>query len=162
VRGVISIATLAMVPRAVGSRGSIDASYERALFASAYGRAYYKGFVDSTGAIGVTFADEAPTQPGTPRGRGLAVGLAVVGGVSGLAAVTTGILAWRARSDFDSTMLQRPAEEARQRYARYLPISIATGGVAVAASVGAYLLWPRSRVHVVPSGEAGLGVEVAW
>jgi hypothetical protein len=162
VRGMISIGTLALAPRAVGSRGSIDASYERALFASAYGRAYYKGFVDSTGSLGVTFADEGPAHADKPRGRGLAVGLAVAGGVSGLAAVTTGVLAWRARSDWNTTTLQRPAEDARHRYERYLPISLATSGVAVAAGVGAYLLWPRARVHVVPSGEAGLGVEVAW
>ena len=162
VRGVVALGKLAMAPRAVASRGSIDASYERALFASPYGRAYYKGFVDSTGALGVTFADESMAARGQPRGRGLAVGLAVVGGVSALASLTTGALALRARSDFNSTMLQRPADDAKQRYDRYLPISLATGGIAVAAGVGAYLLWPRSRVHVVPEGDAGLGVEVAW
>jgi hypothetical protein len=167
VRGAIALASLVLGPHAVGSRGSIDTAYQRALFASGYGRAYYQGFVDSTGSIGVTFADERDDRSARPRGRGLALGVAAFAGVSAVVSVTTGVLAYKARSDFESTTLQRPADEAKQRYARDLPISIATGVTAVAAGAVAYWLWPRANVQVVPavdpgSATYGLGVELPW
>jgi hypothetical protein len=152
-------------PRGVGSRGSIDDSYQRALFASGYGRAYYQGFVDSTGSLGVTFADESDTTHARPRGPGLAYGLTALASVAAIASVTTGVLAYNARSDFNATTLQKPAYDAKHRYARDLPISIATGITAVAAGVAAYWLWPRALVHIAPSAEAGaygLGMELSW
>ena len=165
VRGAIALASLVLGPRSVDSRGSIDASYQRALFASGYGRAYYQGFVDSTGSLGVTFADDTDTGHAQPRGRGLSIGLAALAGVTAIASVTTGILAYDARSDFNATTLQKPADDAKQRYARDLPISIATGVTAVAAGVAAYWLWPRAPVHIAPTAEAGaygLGMELSW
>ncbi|HET9989251.1 MAG TPA: hypothetical protein VFQ65_12060, partial [Kofleriaceae bacterium] len=136
-------------------------------FASGYGRAYYQGFVDSTGSLGVTFADERDDARARPRGRGLALGLAAVAGVTAIASVTTGVLAYEARSDFESTMLQKPADDAKHRYARDLPISIATGAIAVATGIAAYVLWPRAKVQVVPTadpraGTYGLGMEMSW
>ncbi|MEO6775039.1 MAG: caspase family protein [Kofleriaceae bacterium] len=165
VRGAIALADLVLGPRAVGSRGSIDTAYQRSLFASGYGRAYYQGFVDSTGSLGVTFPDERDETPTRPRGRGLALGLATFAGGSAVVSVTAGVLAYQARSDFEATTLQRPADAARQRYARDLPISIATGVTAVAAGVAAYWLWPRSSVQVMPAaagGGYGLGMEMTW
>jgi len=161
-RGALALASLVLGPRAVASRGSIDDAYQRALFASGYGRAYYQGFVDSTGALGVTFADESEVAHARPRGRALSLGFAGFAGVAAVASLTTGVLAYEARSDFNATTLQRPADEAKQRYRRYLPISIATGATAIAAGVAAYYLWPRAPVHVVPTGEAGLGLEMTW
>jgi hypothetical protein len=167
VRGAIALASLVLGPRAVGSRGSIDASYQRALFASGYGRAYYQGFVDSTGSLGVTFPDDSALTHAQPRGRALSIGLAAVAGVTAIASVTTGVLAYDARSDFNATTLQKPADDAKHRYDRDLPISIATGVTAVAAGVAAYWLWPRANVQVVPAadpgtGTYGLGVEMPW
>jgi len=165
VRGAIALASLVLGPRAVGSRGSIDDWYQRALFASGFGRAYYQGFVDSTGALGVTFADDRDEARGHARGRGPSLVLAGVAGVAAVTAVTAGVLAYSARSDFNATTLQKPAEDAKQRYSRDLPISIAAGAVAVTAGVAAYLLWPRAPVRVTPTAEAGaygLGMELSW
>ena len=165
IRGAIALASLVLGPQAVGSRGSIDEAYQRALFASGYGRAYYQGFVDSTGSIGVTFVDDNAVAHARPRGRTLSLGFAGLAGLSAVAALTTGVLAYNAKSDFDATTLQRPADDAKHRYERYLPISIATGATAVAAGIVAYWLWPRTHVQVVPTAEAGaygLGMELPW
>jgi hypothetical protein len=161
VLGAIALASLVLGPSTVAGRGSIDTAYQRALFASGYGRAYYQGFVDSTGSIGVTFADEGDALRASPRGRGWSIGFGVFAGAAAIASVTTGVLAANARSDFNATMLQRPAEDAKSRYARYLPLSIATGASAIAAGVVAYWLWPHSSVRVVPSGY-GVGMEMSW
>lgn len=163
VRGAIALANLVLGPRAVGSRGAIDDSYQRALFASEYGRAYYQGFVDSTGALGVTFADAGGEALARPRGRALSLTLAAVAGVSAITGVTAGVLAYDARSDFNATMLQKPAADAKRRYDRALPISIAGGALAVGAGVAAYLLWPRAPVRIAPTSDGyGLGMEWAW
>ena len=165
VRGAIAMVRLVLGPLATAARGSLDRSLRSALFASSFGRSYYEGFVDSTGALGVTFAPDRDDAHVHARGRGLALGLAVVAGVAAATAVTTGVLAYQARADYDATMLQRPAADAKQRYDRYLPISIATGVTSVVAGVAAYWLWPRSAVRVTPTAEAGaygLGVEVPW
>lgn len=165
VRGAIALASLVLGPLGVSSRGSIDDAYQRALFASGYGRAYYQGFVDSTGALGVTFTDDIVVTDQHPRGKAPAYGFTALAGVAAIASVTTGVLAFQARSDFNNTQLQRPADDAKHRYERYLPISIATGATAIAAGVVAYWLWPRAKIQITPTAEAGaygLGVELPW
>ena len=163
VLGAIAIAALVLGPPATGGRGSIETAYQRALFASSYGRAYYQGFVDSTGAIGVTFSEEHDATGHDERGQGLSIGLAAFAGVAAIASITAGIIAYDARSDFNATMLQKPASDAKARYARSLPISIATGATAVIAGAVAYWLWPRETVRVAPSSTGfGLAIEVPW
>ncbi|CAN5167565.1 hypothetical protein BH11MYX1_BH11MYX1_35240 [soil metagenome] len=163
--GAIALAALVLGRPAVGGRGSIDTAYQRALFASGYGRAYYQGFVDSTGSIGVTFPADRDTPRHQPRGRGVALGFAVFAGGSAIASVTTGVLAYTALSDFHATTLQRPADDAKARYERYLPISIAAGATAVVAGAVAYWLYPRANVRVMPTsgaGAYGLRMEMPW
>ncbi|HEY5948477.1 MAG TPA: caspase family protein, partial [Kofleriaceae bacterium] len=55
-RGGVMIAALALAENRSAARGSIEASYQAALFSADYGRAYYQGYVDSIGAVGVNFA----------------------------------------------------------------------------------------------------------
>jgi hypothetical protein len=168
VRGAIALARLVLADRDVASRGSIESSYRTALFASGYGRAYYKGFVDSTGELGVSFEDEAPRSrtPGDhATRRTIAISSAVVGGVAALASITTGVLAYEAHADFEATTLQAAAHDAQVRYDRYLPLAIGAGAVAVVAGAAAYLVWPRSPVTVVPTAEHGtyaVGVGGTW
>ena len=167
VRGAIALAQLALRPLAAASRGSIDSALRSALFASSYGRAYYQGFIDSTGAIAVTFADTQRHDGARDSGRGRApaLGLAAIAGISFATSLTTGVLAYRARSDFESTQLQKPAYDAKLRYARYVPISIAAGATSIVAGVAAYWLWPRAPVRVVPRAEAGgygVSMEATW
>ncbi len=163
VRGAIALAKLVLAERDVASRGSIEVAYQTALFASGYGRAYYQGFVDSTGGIGVAFADETarPAARDVQRSKRLAIGAASFAGVAAAASITTGILAYSAHSDFESTTLQREAHDAQVRYDRYLPISIGTGVAALAAGAAAYWLWPKSRVAVVPA-PGGVEMVMSW
>jgi len=162
VRGAIALARLVLAERDVASRGSIEVAYQTALFASGYGRAYYQGFVDSTGGIGVMFADEG-VRPAVHarRDKRLAIGAASLAGIAAATSITTGILAYSAHSDFESTTLQREAHDAQVRYDRYLPISIGTGIGALAAGAAAYWLWPKSRVAVVPA-PGGVGMVMSW
>jgi hypothetical protein len=163
-RGAVALSQLALADRAVEGRGSVEVAYQTSLFASEFGRSYYQGYIDSIGALGVSFPEavDASTLPSDRTGRGrLALGSALVGGVAAAVSITTGVLAYQARRDFEATNLQRAAHDAQARYARYLPISFATGGAALVAGVAAWWLWPRSRVTVVPSaGEGGYGVSV--
>lgn len=162
-RGPVQLAALSLTRRGVGSRGSIEAAYQTALFSSGYGRSYYQGFVDSIGAVGVSFQDTS-AAPVTAddrhrRRKNLAIGSVVIAGVGAAAALTTGALAYSAHRDYESTALQRAAADAKARYDRYLPISIVSGSVAVVAGAAAYWLWPRAPVQVTPSVDAERG---AW
>jgi hypothetical protein len=154
--GAVALASIAMKTRSTASRGAIEASYQTALFASGYGRAYYQGYVDSIGEIGVRFPEPVTDSPRTrtTRRRHLAEGTAVLGGVAALTALTTGALAYEAHADYTSTSLQRPAHDAQVRYDRYLPISITSGAVAVAAGIATWWLWPRSPVRITPSSNS--------
>src|SRR5262249_19729511 len=94
--------------RQVVERGSVDASYRRLLFAHPYGPTYYKGFVDSEGGASVRFAEPPDRHAGpssTGRHRGFAIGMLSIAAASAVASITTGLLAWQAKSDFDGTTL---------------------------------------------------------
>jgi hypothetical protein len=177
----LAVAELRFASRAIAARGSIDAAYRHKLFASPYGPTYYKGFVDSIGADGVTFAEVAApgasgadlraidTQPARDDGRARAYGIAAVAAASAAASIGTALLAVDARRDYDATELQRPARDAMRRYDRYRTLSIASGVVAVSAGVAAWWLWPDARPTVTiergPDGgpaEYGAALELAW
>jgi hypothetical protein len=154
--GDVALAHLAFSDRDLASRGSIAAAYRDALFATGFGRDYYLGYVDSTGAIGVAFSEERDDQPrGSTGHRKLALTSVVVGGLAAATAVTFGVLAANARSDFEHTSLQREAHDAQVRYERDLPIAITSSVVAVVAGAAAWYLWPRSTITVVPTAEHG-------
>jgi hypothetical protein len=163
----VKLGELRLTARAVASRGSIDAEYRDALFASDYGRSYYQGFVDSVGALGVQFADVTARRDATARSQSKKPALvsAAVAGIAGTTAIVTTALALSAKHDYETTNLQRPAEDARARYDRYLPIAIGSGAVAVAAGALSIYLWPRGTTRLAPasSGDTySLGVEMKW
>ncbi|HEY5924164.1 MAG TPA: caspase family protein, partial [Kofleriaceae bacterium] len=169
-RGGVMLAALALGERKSASRGSIDASYQAALFSANYGRAYYQGYVDSIGAVGVNFppqerlADERHDPSRTKRR--VAIGTGVVAGALGITAIATGVVAIKAKHDFETTNLQRPAEEARARYQRYGTVAIVSGVAALASGAVSYWLWRDSKTKLVPlaSGrtDAGVALEVSW
>lgn len=169
--GDSSLDELRFRDRAVAARGSLDASYRAALFSSAYGSAYYRGFVDSVGAVGVRFdtprAVRGEVEGARPSGqRRWAIGVASAAGVSGIASITSGVIAYRAKRDFDGTDLQRPAREARRRYHRSLAVAGITGTLAVAGGLAAWWLWPDSGAKVAPTasgrGDYGLSLEIPF
>ncbi|CAN5813007.1 hypothetical protein BH11MYX2_BH11MYX2_24660 [soil metagenome] len=168
-RGQIAINDVSWRPLTVASRGSMEVTYQTSLFTTAYGRSYYQGFVDSTGSLGVRFADpavvaELPER--RHRRKQLAVGGVVLAGAFGITAGLFAYLAYDAHSDFTGTTLQREAAEAEDRYHRDLPIAITAGVLAIGAGVAAGILWPRGELHVAPTattdGTFGLSLGGAW
>jgi hypothetical protein len=87
-------------------------------------------------------------------------------GALGVTAIATGVVALKAKHDYDTTDLQRPADEARRRYERYGTIAVVTGVAGVAAGAVSYWLWRDSRTKVVPAvsgpADAGVVLEVMW
>jgi hypothetical protein len=154
--------------RSVAVRGSIEASLRRALFGSSYGPTYYRGFVDSSGVAGVVNWDATAGLPLAKDAvrRPLAVGAWALGGAALITACATGALAIQARRDFDATNLQRPASEARSRVITYSTIAGVTGGVAVAAALAGWLLWPGAEEWqvgpIVGAGGSGAGLQAKW
>lgn len=170
-RGAVQIASLELGATTLASRGSIEASYRAALFSAGYGRAYYQGFVDSIGAVGVQFAPAPDHRADVPGGssrteRRAALVTGVTAGALGVTAIATGVVALKAKHDYDTTDLQRPADEARRRYERFGTIAVVTGVAGLAAGAVSYWLWRDADTRVVPvvSGpsDARVMLEVMW
>jgi hypothetical protein len=127
-------------------------AYREALFSLPYGPTYYRGFVDSAHAAGVSFPEPGERAPASVdaraahRGnRSAALWLATVAGLSAVVSVGAGALAVDAKRDFDHTQVQRTAAEARDRYATYTAVSIAGAAIAVGSAIGAWVVWPTGR-----------------
>ncbi|MCB9654391.1 MAG: caspase family protein [Deltaproteobacteria bacterium] len=166
----IALRGLVFAPREVADRGSIDASYRSGLFAAPFGRAYYDGYVDSTGAVGVEFPtsiEGAAEDIHRRDSKRWAVATLVLGGAALVAGgVTTG-LAIDAKNDFDRTTLQRAAHEASGRYSLYRNMAITSSVVAGVAGVAAWWLWPKSdpliQVGLAPRRDGfGVGMATSW
>jgi hypothetical protein len=171
--GEIHLDSLKFAPVQMVARSSVDAAYRQALFASPYGVTYYKGFIDSTGAVGVKFEGAAPvvrkafSRPPSYR-KPLSIGCLAVAGASTIASIVTAILAAGAKRDFDDTTLQRPAHDANERYKVYGNTALATGILAAAAGLAGWLLWPNDAktppvsVGGMPGEASGLVLGFSW
>jgi Caspase domain len=135
---VQDVAQLAFNPASTRARGAVDRMLRRGLFAAAFGPAYYRGFVDRTDFVPVSFLvsgrdDVPPPSPASGR-TGPWVAFAAAGGL-GVAAGGFGLAAWNARQDFDRAVYQRESAQARDRYeARAnLALGLACGALVTAA-----------------------------
>jgi hypothetical protein len=130
------------------ARGSIEAALASELFLTPFGATYYRGYVDSAGMPSVTFGapltedDKRDRSSGTRR-KLTPWALVGVSAASAAGAVIAGVLASSAASDYHSTDLQRPAEDARDRCNQRRTVGIVLGTVSVGAAVGAWWTWPR-------------------
>jgi hypothetical protein len=92
--------------------------------------------------------------------------MASIGGVALIGSVAATALAIEARRDFAATDLQRPAQDARDRFELDRAVAIATGAVAIGAGAAAYWLWPRAHTVIAPAiaaqGRYGVAVETRW
>ena len=164
---IVRLEKLAWRKRSVAARGSIEATLRRALFQSAYGPTYYRGYVDSAGVTSVGWDPSLrlALETGISR-RPVAVSAFVVGGAALIAAGATAALAIQARGDFDATDLQRKAAEARGRVITFTAVAATAGAVAVAAIVTGLLVWPASDdVLLSPNlgaGQAGVALRGRW
>jgi hypothetical protein len=132
-------------PSSVG-RGAIESSLKRGLFAASFGPSYYRGFVDRNDEIVpvalaalelVPRVDASPTAGAPSQSRWVALG-AAVGLTAG--AGFFGARAWSAKSEFDSTRLERASLDANERYERNRNISALLLGGAVVSGVAWYFL----------------------
>jgi hypothetical protein len=142
-----ALSVRANAPRA---RGSAEQALRRGLFATAFGPAYYRGFVDSSNdwvAVPMrSVAGRPGISAGSPRvdtGETPAAWVAL--GVSGallLAAGGFGVAALDAKSDFDrANGLERASTDASQRFETYRGLSLAAAiGSAIAGGLS-YVLF---------------------
>jgi hypothetical protein len=144
----VALAALQFAPLSARARGSVEASLRDALFSTAFGPSYYAGFVDSTELESVAFSGARPKQDAT-RGRSsrarraVAVTAVALAGGAGAAALVLGGLTIDRRARFDATSKQRDAHELAQEHEHFRKLTMAATGVALAAGVTSYLLWPR-------------------
>lgn len=179
--GAIAARDVRWTKTTVTSRGSADADYRTNLFSSAYGPAYYRGFVDSQHLASVDFditlhvhaddlADDAPRaapkRPWIARPRPWAYTLAGVAILSGGIATLAGVEAIGAKRDFDAAGVRGDAWSPAQRYEDASQVFWVSAGIAVAAGTGSWLLFRSShhQVTVVPAvdprtGSAGLSLQ---
>jgi hypothetical protein len=139
---------LAFHPTGVRPRDALDSSLRRGLFATGFGPAYYRGFVDRASdliSVDLTAREPAVAEievtPAPPARR---VNWWVAGAAGTLAAsagVFTG-LSLDARGDYHRAAFERETTAARDRYDRDRAWAIGLGSAAVvAAGVGLWLWW---------------------
>jgi hypothetical protein len=160
----VALSSLRMsVPRA-RPRGALDTALRQGLFAAPFGPAFYQGYVSQRDElVAVPFGDDADEEhEATASHAGVRRPLgAVLLGVSGAGLITTGILGYltlEAKADYESTDLERPAEQARQRYYDYRAAALVAGSATVAlGAAGALLLLlpDGTEAHVESLAEGG-------
>jgi hypothetical protein len=170
-RAVVAIAALPWRGLGRAARGSIGSALRADLFASPYGASYYRGFVDSTGGVGVSFDPALLARPALPPPSGsgprraLATGLLSAGAIAMAGSLTLAGLAYDARRDVAATDRQRAAHDAAVRHDRYLVAAAAAGAASAALAGLGWWLWPddtRSlRVDLAADG-AGIGASWRW
>lgn len=126
----------------VRPRGALDAALRRGLFATEFGPAYYRGFVDRSEDLLAVDLPEVDSSPGVSAAgdvratRRAAAAAGISSGVLALAAGVLGGVAWQARRDFDNTTLEADAAHDADRYRLAGTLSLSA---LVAAALTGYL-----------------------
>jgi hypothetical protein len=168
----VTVSQLALTPQQLSGRGALANALQAQLFASPYGREYYRGFVDSHNLVGVvpgtgsqaTGTRDADAEHGPSV---LAWSLVGVAGAALIAAGVTGYLALDARAEFDATKVPRTAQGYEDDYQRYGAFSLVGAALALGSGIAAYVLWPRSEpsgtdVALSLRGGPGLEFSASW
>jgi hypothetical protein len=152
----LAIEGLRLVPESKSARGSVDRSLRSGLFASTYDAGYYKGFVDSVGAVGVDFraAEQLRASAGVSPARVVSIGLLVTAAAATAVSIYTGVQAARAQRAFDDEPLAGPAAEHAQRFQQYSAAAWGTGIGAGLCTALAIWVWPSTSVLSLSGGPA--------
>jgi len=141
-RQTLDIETLPFAQAPLRPRGALDAALRRGLFATEFGPAYYRGFVDrSDDLLAVDLPEADPSgasgngTAGEVRGGRAAKIAGVTAGALAIGAGVMGAFAWQARRDFDNTTLEAPAAQDADRYR--LTSTLALSALVAAALTGA-------------------------
>ncbi|MEM6295226.1 MAG: caspase family protein [Myxococcota bacterium] len=160
----IAFADLAGQPREASARGSTADTFRRRLFAEPYTYDYYRGFVDSVGAVPVALpqppspADALVTTPpvtrredddvgprSRPRSRAPGLALLSVAGVSGAVAIGTGVRAAVLRSRFSNVATEREAEPLVEPHRRSATVAVSMAVTSGVTAVAGLLLLRRAK-----------------
>jgi hypothetical protein len=142
--GRVDLATLAFAAPTARSRGAVEGAMAKGLFASAFGPHYYSAFIEGRDDFRPvplpTPADEEAAQGKAPS-RVAGWSLVGAGGALSIATAVTIGLTLSAKSDYESTTLERQAADARDRFTTFRTVSIVGAVLAVAAAgAGVFLL----------------------
>jgi hypothetical protein len=159
----VNLATLRLAPPVARSRGALEVSLARGLFATEFGPTYYRGFVDARPDLPPVGPSPLPPVPATDAaatrdttGPRSTTGAVIAFGTAGVLAATSivaGVGAVNARSSYDATDVERQASEARHDFYRNRGIAIGTGiGAGVLAAVGVFLLLEPKHEKQVLAG----------
>jgi len=128
---VVSARSLTLTPSTLATRDATVSTMARGLFATPFGPAYYRGFVDNSGEIPVEFfAANLPTDAHPRFSNAVLYTPWVISGASVIASGILGGLMYRSYNDYTNTNLQRPAADARATYdteRTLLYVSLGTG-----------------------------------
>jgi hypothetical protein len=142
--GRVDLATLAFAAPTARSRGAVEGAMEKGFFASAFGPRYYSAFIegrDDFRPVPVPPPADEERAQGRPASRVAGWTLLGAGGALGAATAVTIGLTLSAKSDYESTSLERQAELARDRFTTFRTVSIVGAVLAVAAAgAGVFLL----------------------
>jgi hypothetical protein len=154
----------------IASRGSIESALHDGLFATAFGRAYYQGFVDrGSDLVPVPIADESPpavnaaapeggrgAQP-TSRGGFPRMLPWVLGGTGVAAVVVGGAVGLAAKSQYDkangeSGTARHDDSVGATQLGDAATVLLSVGGALVATGVVLWFVTPRANVSVGTNG----------
>ncbi len=143
---VVALARLMFRASPSDARGSLERALHDGLFATPFGWAYYRGFVDAAPGLtpvpwsGGGAGAEAPVEARDPQRAWV---WASGGASAALAAgaIVFGVMAAQDKGDYDATAYEAPASEAASRFTRDTAFAYALGsGAVVGAGVAMYLL----------------------
>lgn len=166
----VAFESLTARPTQALARGSTDASFRRQLFAEPYTYDYYRGYVDSVGAMPVTAPVRAEAEaevvprppppvlkelppyedhPGPserrPHAERAGVALVSISAVSGLTALGTGIAAAAMRANFNAASNERNAARFTEPHRQLATVAITTAVVSGVSGVVGGLLLRRAK-----------------
>jgi hypothetical protein len=141
----VRLDSLKLQPSSMHARGALASALDDGIFAVPFGPAYYRGFVDSQSLPSVSF-QPAEEKPSRRRYIPSAV-LFVTAGALGLTSLVVGPLALSARNDYESTTLQRAADDARHRYDIERTVAFTALGVSLVATVACLAAYPWKSHH---------------
>jgi hypothetical protein len=148
---VIALGDLPPAAPRARARGALDDAMRKGLFATAFGSAFYRGYVSQQqDLVSVDFpeeivADRLASRPSSAAARTAGRVMLWTGVAAAAVAGVFGGLAWSAESQYNATNVERTATDARDRFYRYRDWGVATGAGALAL-VGAGLAlsyWPH-------------------
>ncbi len=166
----VHASSLEFVNSQLAARGSLDSAFKKGLFVTAFGPAYYSGWVDNAEEVSVEFAEKSdrkavgnislPTTKiaihsvsGTfstsevdhEKGLVVPVALLICGGLTLASGGVTLGFAIDAKKAFDGTDIERNAAAENDRFTRFGRISIGLGVVAAAFSAAGAVLFGRKK-----------------